>query len=377
MRYRVAFFLVPGLVFAAAAFPTAAAAQAAPAWSRGLQLLAIKVSECGARAEAGLRAEGYTVSNRSGPSEDAYFLGGQKGIDSAIIACDSTTGGKTWVNVVVFSTSPDSGVPGVERQRLQARMNAGVSAAQPPVAPQQPVGPAPVNAATVQWTTTAMSYTRDPQHHHPPEQVTFNCPPAGPLIATGLTGGPIYTDDSPVCEAAVHAGLITPARGGTVTFVTSVPGVSKYVGSTRNGYTSASYDNTPNPSLGAFQFTGTATTATQNFAAPSTNSRQSGGGASSAATSPGSAHGCRGFNGQWRGPLGVMVLHNGSGSYGGIALQGTRIAGVTLYGNYSGQNAGTGTFSFTLAGNGDSFGTNFTSAAGVQGQYTVMQCVGP
>ena len=57
-------------------------------------------------------------------------------------------------------------------------------------------------------------------------------------------GGPvwgtdIYTEDSAVCRAAVHAGAIG-ANGGTVSIVT-VGGQQKYVGSTRNGVKTDDY----------------------------------------------------------------------------------------------------------------------------------------
>ncbi|WP_342374913.1 M57 family metalloprotease [Myxococcus stipitatus] len=59
--------------------------------------------------------------------------------------------------------------------------------------------------------------------------------------ATGGTvwGTDVYTDDSSVCDASIHAGAI-PASGGTVT-LTIQPGQSSYTGSTRNGITTNAY----------------------------------------------------------------------------------------------------------------------------------------
>jgi hypothetical protein len=54
----------------------------------------------------------------------------------------------------------------------------------------------------------------------------------------------VYTDDSKVCSAAVHKGLITLAAGGTVT-IKILPGRATYLGSTRNGITSSSYGSWP------------------------------------------------------------------------------------------------------------------------------------
>jgi hypothetical protein len=53
-------------------------------------------------------------------------------------------------------------------------------------------------------------------------------------------GTDTYTDDSSVCTAAVHAGLITLASGGPVTFEMR-PGLDSYEASTRNGIASRSW----------------------------------------------------------------------------------------------------------------------------------------
>jgi hypothetical protein len=66
----------------------------------------------------------------------------------------------------------------------------------------------------------------------------FACPAAGAPGA--VWGTAVYTGDSSVCTAAVLAGLITVALGGTVT-AEMRPGQHSYTGSTRNGVTSESY----------------------------------------------------------------------------------------------------------------------------------------
>ncbi|MCP3139410.1 hypothetical protein LXT23_19010 [Pyxidicoccus sp. QH1ED-7-1] len=65
-------------------------------------------------------------------------------------------------------------------------------------------------------------------------------------------GTDFYTDDSTVCAAAVHAGVI-PATGGTVTLFIQ-PGQSSYSGTTRNGFTTSSYGAWG----GSFSFSGQA-----------------------------------------------------------------------------------------------------------------------
>ena len=53
----------------------------------------------------------------------------------------------------------------------------------------------------------------------------------------GVWGTDVYSDNSSVCTAAVHAGKITPTDGGIVT-IEIRPGEAVYQGSTRNGITS-------------------------------------------------------------------------------------------------------------------------------------------
>lgn len=79
----------------------------------------------------------------------------------------------------------------------------------------------------------------------------FECPPNGTL-STSVWGTMIYTDDSSICTAAVHAGLITVERGGTVR-VYIHPGRNGYVGSGDHGVLSKSYRWYP----GSFAFTET------------------------------------------------------------------------------------------------------------------------
>jgi hypothetical protein len=71
------------------------------------------------------------------------------------------------------------------------------------------------------------------------ERFTFTCPPNGTL-STRVWGTDLYTHDSSICSAAVHAGVITVARGGTVT-IEMRPGAPSYQGNTRNGVLSRSY----------------------------------------------------------------------------------------------------------------------------------------
>lgn len=85
----------------------------------------------------------------------------------------------------------------------------------------------------------------------PGQSVVVTCPAncAGTIWGTGT-----YTDDSSVCRAAIHAGVI-PASGGQF-LLTIAPGLQSYPGSTANGITSSQWGSwtrsfIPSPVSGA------------------------------------------------------------------------------------------------------------------------------
>jgi hypothetical protein len=91
-----------------------------------------------------------------------------------------------------------------------------------------------VDAQAIQWTT-------NPRADFPGAPGTvfvLSCPPNG--SASSVWGTDIYTDDSSICTAAVHAGVITLANGGTFE-MTILAGQSGYPGSTRNGVTTSQW----------------------------------------------------------------------------------------------------------------------------------------
>ena len=98
-------------------------------------------------------------------------------------------------------------------------------------------GPGPTGPA-IDWTTqTAVRLNlrgKNGQHF------SYTCPPKG--NTTGIWGTAIYTEDSLICVAAVHAGLITFQNGGPVT-IEILPGQASYTGSARNGVTSSPYNS--------------------------------------------------------------------------------------------------------------------------------------
>lgn len=70
------------------------------------------------------------------------------------------------------------------------------------------------------------------------QRFTYYCPPG--TVSSRLWGVDLYTDDSSICTAAVHAGLITAQSGGTVTIEIRA-GANTYQGTTRNGVKSSRY----------------------------------------------------------------------------------------------------------------------------------------
>jgi len=86
---------------------------------------------------------------------------------------------------------------------------------------------------TIGWGTNAVIY-RD----RVGQRFSFTCPAGGDLGT--VWGTDIYTDDSSICTAAAHVGIITRATGGTVTIETR-PGQTSYAASTRNGIATRSY----------------------------------------------------------------------------------------------------------------------------------------
>lgn len=74
-----------------------------------------------------------------------------------------------------------------------------------------------------------------------------NCPPGGSFGS--VWGTAIFSDDSSVCTAAVHAGRIQQAMGGAVTVFVH-PGRGNYQGTMANGVTSRDYGRYP----GSFSF---------------------------------------------------------------------------------------------------------------------------
>ena len=73
----------------------------------------------------------------------------------------------------------------------------------------------------------------------PGRRVTYVCPATNASDAPVWGSGP-YHDDSAICVAAIHAGVLKEHQEGVVTFVTG-PDAGTYTGSTRNGVTTENW----------------------------------------------------------------------------------------------------------------------------------------
>lgn len=86
------------------------------------------------------------------------------------------------------------------------------------------------------WTTDASAY-RDQAGR----RVVYNCPPNPSEQNVGTVwGAEVYTDDSAVCAAAVHAGKLSFERGGRAVIEVR-PGQASYRGTDWNGVVSEEY----------------------------------------------------------------------------------------------------------------------------------------
>lgn len=84
------------------------------------------------------------------------------------------------------------------------------------------------------WSTTAA----DRGNSSSGTRFSYQCPAGG--TAHTVWGTDVYTSDSSVCTAGVHAGKISLAQGGRVT-IEMRPGQSGYQASTRNGVSTQSW----------------------------------------------------------------------------------------------------------------------------------------
>ncbi|MEX2283667.1 MAG: LCCL domain-containing protein [Gemmatimonadota bacterium] len=96
----------------------------------------------------------------------------------------------------------------------------------------------PPAEATTAPSITQIQWSRQADGYRLGQTVTVRCPPYG--TAGTVWGSDIYTADSSICTAAVHAGVITFEAGGNVVLQMK-PGLGSYMGTFRNGVETLQY----------------------------------------------------------------------------------------------------------------------------------------
>lgn len=190
---------------------------------------------------SGVKNSSFGGNDRMGPREDGTSLQGTNLSyyhRPAFETCqsDCVNNGKckgfTWISPGTYAANDPAMcyLMAAVTGRSQARGHySGVKQSQ-----GAPPPPPPDSTATISWDQNAADlYLRGKNG----QRFTYRCPASE--MQNRIWGSGVYTDDSRICLAGLHAGVIT-RQGGTV-MIEIMPGQSSYIGSTRNGVTSEGY----------------------------------------------------------------------------------------------------------------------------------------
>ncbi|CAL8384873.1 unnamed protein product [Gadus morhua 'NCC'] len=97
----------------------------------------------------------------------------------------------------------------------------------------------------------AVTCANRPNFNPANDRMTVHCPAGCSKKSYRVYGTSVYREDSNICAAAVHAGVVVDDVGGDTTLL-KLPGQDFYPGSTRNGITSRQFDGTYS---GSYTFT--------------------------------------------------------------------------------------------------------------------------
>lgn len=111
--------------------------------------------------------------------------------------------------------------------------------------------PAPEPTPPIELDCNATLRTIGEPAKNPGAVVDIRCPQD--CLTASVWGTSIYTDDSSVCTAAIHAGALKSEGGDTTVFV--APGQEAYVGTERNGISTRAWGRYPRSFLFATAFT--------------------------------------------------------------------------------------------------------------------------
>jgi|GEM_PF-579502 len=210
---RVAFIVALFSIFAAAP------ASAGPymSWGQWTSDPGVAFAQCWNRGGQALGAAGLSAT------QDGRFFHGSNDAFTASLICYDL--GNRFILTIVVAQSGSSSMTTDQVRDVMLGVIFGSGGAAPP-----PPGVSPGGSG---WDATAVSFRgRNGQ------RFSFFCPANGNLDT--IWGTDIYTDDSKICTAAVHSGLISVQAGGTVT-IEIRPGESSYTATERYGVTSRTY----------------------------------------------------------------------------------------------------------------------------------------
>jgi hypothetical protein len=185
--------------------------------SRLFYLLLNPVDGTGAYAIDGAQNAAAYLDSRAGAAR-AFFV---------------ATGGTVQIDGLSGRVTGSFDLTGTDLSGTDAGSIAGSFDAVLNVGPTPPIPGGGAGGGEISWTDTAVPY-----RGRNGERISFSCAAGG--TPRTVWGTDVYTDDSSVCTAAVHAGAITATAGGDIV-VEILPGQSSYTGSTRNGITSSNW----------------------------------------------------------------------------------------------------------------------------------------
>jgi hypothetical protein len=203
--------------------------------------LEIDREECLRRAAAAYEFLHFRIDSR----DETSIIGVHATSQTASVSCLPISASKTWVHI--FMTTRRGGNTQFTRWLQRKIVSPREASATTGFFPD-PGSPGPDTPATCR--DTPWDFSPGNAHRGKNGQRFQHVCPANGCNTGNLSGTDEYSDDSSVCLAAVHAGLITFRDGGTVTYEIAPSPLFYYEPTRRFGVVS---DDTE-PSNGAFKF---------------------------------------------------------------------------------------------------------------------------
>jgi hypothetical protein len=165
-------------------------------------------------------------------TQEGWYASATNSALHGAISCVQS-GNTTFVDVVVAGASGQGNAATQMVNQLRDYMLNGVPTTTNPGTDPNP-GANPNPGGNITWTTSASAHRGKNG-----QRFSYTCP-AGPVpTGAAVWGTDIYTDDSSICKAAVHAGRITAAGGGVIIEIRA--GQSSYASTERNGITTSRF----------------------------------------------------------------------------------------------------------------------------------------